>query len=109
MTKCVTSSYPLSGIENKHVLQEIDGCEKELELYSVPWKIEILPAGSAFLNLLLKGRRSRFGNDCTKRNVYKTLGKPPMHTQWEFLTFSLQIVWITSSGGVPNNSVIIEN
>ena len=36
--------------------------------------------------------RSRFGSDCTKRSV-----------------FSLQIVLITSSGGVPRSSVMIEN
>lgn len=36
--------------------------------------------------------RSRFGSDCTNRSV-----------------FSLQIVLITSSGGVPRSSVMIEN
>jgi hypothetical protein len=33
--------------------------------------MENIPAGSAFLNLLAKGCRSRLGSDWTKRSVYE--------------------------------------
>ena len=72
-----------------------------------------IPCGSAFLNLFFNGCRSRFGRDCTNLSVCK---KPIISTTatrfrilFVILTFSLQIVEITSSGGVPNNSVMIEN
>ena len=41
---------------------------------------------------VLEGTRLRFGKLCTNLSV-----------------FSLQIVWITSSGGVPRSCVMIEN
>ncbi|KAJ1938896.1 hypothetical protein EC988_007455, partial [Linderina pennispora] len=48
--------------------------------------------GSMVRNRSLNGTGSRCGSDCTNRSV-----------------FSLPMVWMTSSGGVPSSSVMIEN
>lgn len=69
----------------------------------------LLPRGSAFLNLLLNGCRSRFGNDWTKRRVWEGCQPPPGSPDVESITFSLPMVCITSSGGVPKSSVMMEN
>lgn len=56
--------------------------------------------------------RSRLGRDWTNRNVCEQEKSQFCHMESHDegrLTFSLQMVWMTSSGGVPNNSVMMEN
>lgn len=78
-----------------------------------------IASGSALRNFCEKGTRSRLGSDWTKRSV---CGRQPSSLKVE-RTFSLQIVParcqlaselccdapMTSSGGVPSSSVMIEN
>jgi hypothetical protein len=60
-------SDSLLRVEHEHVLQEIDGCKGQVLLRVIDGFQ--LPAGSAFLNLVDKGCRSRLGSDWTNRNV----------------------------------------
>ena len=66
-----------------------------------------IPRGSAFLNLFVKGCLSRFGRDCTNRRVYPSWSVTSLSAGVDRLTFSLPMVWMTSSGGVPRSSVIL--
>lgn len=73
-----------------------------------------IPDGSAFLNLFLRGCRSRLGSDLTNRRVCHVFARISIFHNKDGMsssrhTFSLAIVLITSSGGVPNNSVMMEN
>lgn len=112
--KTFCSLDSLLGIENEHSLEKIDGLEQKLVSKTFLKKGELqrgsLPHGSAFLNLSFKGCLSRFGKDWTNLSVY-ILGQPTARLKVinDSLTFSLAMVWITSSGGVPSSSVMIEN
>ncbi len=57
---------------------------------------------------MVKGIFSRFGRLWTKRSVYKHMSLQ-VRIRHDMLTFSLAMVCMTSSGGVPSNSVMIEN
>ena len=73
----------------------------------------VSPSGSAFVKRFLSGCRSRLGNDCTNLNVYRGRKRPRRRRKTgvgdSARTFSLQMVWSTSSGGLPKSSVMMEN
>ena len=77
MGKGVTRSDPQSRVEDEHVLEEIDCWEWSVR--SVMRGGTVSPSGSAFLNLLVKGCRSRLGRDWTKRKVCSYQSAPSLH------------------------------
>jgi len=64
-------------------------------------------SGSALGNLVWNGTFSLFGKDWTNRRVWLLAKTLVSHV--EVRTFSEAMVWITSAGGVPSSSVMMEN
>lgn len=74
MGEGVTGANPFPRIEDKHLFDQVDGystLETGSPAFNSGFKAPQgdLPAGSAFLNLLASGCRSRLGRDWTNRSV----------------------------------------
>jgi hypothetical protein len=85
--------YPFPGIEDEHLVQEIKGFNIDVRFRAKLRKDkDSSPVSSVVLNFCENGTRCLFGRLWTNLKV-----------------FSEAMVAITSSGGVPSSSVMIEN